>query len=330
MKYIKMKTTKLRNAGALGVALGLAFAVGSFSIPADAALLVWHDGNDLDADGAAEGAGETGQGGGTVQTWENKAPGGANPATQGGGGNQPTFTTTGIGGLSHPTFDGSDDWMQSAFAWNTAFSAAGDPFNSFIVFRSSGTSNAFDIMWSDAGAPQNQVNMHGTSGGSQVPGSIRGRINGGSQNTIASSVADGAGHVAMMGNANGAAGPGIFVVDGSITVPGGISIGANLAGGGIGLRLAGLDGSGGNNFSGDIAEFILFDSALTPDEQTGLQSLIGQKWGFATIGATSAQEAAANALFAGSGGTNIYIPEPSALALAGLGFLTLLRRRRTV
>jgi hypothetical protein len=93
-------------------------------------------------------------------------------------------------------------------------------------------------------------------------------------------------------------GSGFYIVDGSQSVP--ITIGANLVGGSPTLRFGGLTNNGNNNIRADIPEFILFDSALTSDEKTGLQYLIGLKWGFPTVAATQAQTDAANALFVGT------------------------------
>ncbi len=283
-----------------------------------ALLLAWFDGDDLDADGLAEGSGEEGIVADAVETWADKSP----EATSAGdatvaGASQPAFVAAGLGGRSHPSFDGSDDFMQSPFAWNVAFSANGDPFTSFVVFRSGGSSGAFDIMWSDAGAPQNQVNMDG-SGAVGLAGSVRGRTYGGSQNSTAGPFTDNAGHVIMMGTNGGVENdPSFFIVDGSVQIPPdpgnpdtnptGIDIGPNLVGGGIGLRIGGLDGTGNNNFTGDVAEVILFDKALSNAERIGLQHLIGRKWGFDTILASGAQIDAANALFVGSQGTDVYL-----------------------
>jgi hypothetical protein len=74
-------------------------------------------------------------------------------------------------------------------------------------------------------------------------------------------------------------------------------------------------------WNGDIAEIILFDNALTPDERTGVAHNLGVKWGFGfDIPATANQSQAANAL-------GVVVPEPSSGLLLAPGILFLVRRR---
>jgi hypothetical protein len=66
-------------------------------------------------------------------------------------------------------------------------------------------------------------------------------------------------------------------------------------------------------FGGEIAEILVFNTALSKDERTGLEHLIAQRWGLTGPAAADAgQIAAANALFPGG---SYAIPEPSSLSL---------------
>jgi len=52
---------------------------------------------------------------------------------------------------------------------------------------------------------------------------------------------------------------------------------------------------GGRNWDGDFAEVIYFETMLTNDEITGINSILADKWGLPPIAATAAQIAAGNA-----------------------------------
>ena len=73
-------------------------------------------------------------------------------------------------------------------------------------------------------------------------------------------------------------------------------------------------------WDGELAELVIWDRELTADEQTGVLSILADKWGTASVSATEEQIAAGQQALA--------IPEPASLALLGLGGLMMLPRRR--
>jgi hypothetical protein len=86
--------------------------------PVTNGLVVWLDASDLDGDGLIEGAGESGQTGGLAETWVDKAVGfvAGNPAenlTQAGGARPIYAAGTLPSGKFTVQFDGTDDSMQS-------------------------------------------------------------------------------------------------------------------------------------------------------------------------------------------------------------------------
>lgn len=108
--------------GCLASCFGANLAQAAPVSPVTSGLVYWVDANDLDGDGIAEGAGESGLASGSVASWADKAAGyvggdASQTATQATSASRPLFVTSGLNSRPVVRFDGNDDIMQSpAFA----------------------------------------------------------------------------------------------------------------------------------------------------------------------------------------------------------------------
>jgi len=283
--------------GAIAIAAG--FPVAADAGPITNNLVFWVDADDLDGDGVAEGALESGLSGGLVTTWVDKAPDrGVNTTTQGTLANQPLFVLGGLNGRPVVRFDGLDDYLQSGLFT----SALAQPTEMYIVWKAD--SNG--------------------SGGGGFPASIAvdGNTAGARQAITFENVAGADGLTMFAGFPGGAfvLQPYVFSapiymtamfddisstirVNGAATSPTHYpTMGSDAMGG---VTLGGrYDLFGGDRLTldGYIAELLIYSSPLSTTDRDAVESYLNGHWSI--------------------------VPEPSALALLGLGGLMLLRRKR--
>ena len=225
---------------------------GAFSSPTDiSGLQLWLDASDSST---------IIENGGTVSQWNDKSGNGYN-VSQGTASNQPTYTASALNSKSVVRFDGNDELT------NGSATVVGGSTNRtvFVVFNSTGGSaTSYGVTLGDS-----------TSTGQTfgVSKEIAVRVNGGyrtwttavdSTHAIVTIVLDGTSTTDLSAWKNGSSLTASSTGTQTINTAAGIIIG---------------NGTAGGNLVGDVAEIIVYNSALSTSDRESVESYLSTKWG---------------------------------------------------
>jgi hypothetical protein len=225
---------------------------------------LWLDGNDVDGDGVAEGAGET-----YTTTWVDKS-GLSNNFTA--PGVAPTRSLGAQGGKDVFSFNGSTQY----FAGPAVLTGGDDTYTYFAVFNSN-TASGFRSVYEQAGPggsarsailQENGTNLYGFNGESNDR-----------HNLVPLNV--GSTHVMAMMVDNALNPNNIRVVDNGVSYAGTTSNPAALNVGTAGATVGRKQQVNGEYWSGTIAEIIVYDRVLTGMEQSDVSAYLAGKWAVA-------------------------------------------------
>jgi hypothetical protein len=251
------------------------------SLPVVAGQVLWLDAadaatiRDTDGDYASSGIGGANNGfSGTVATWVDKSASGFNVANATPA-QQPTYTVGGLNGKNILTFDGAADKLTNAGAV-----IAGNDYTTFVVFNRTTAAARDGVFELGGGGSRNAlfVNESANKLGYYINGSFFHSSNVYTASTyeVVSIVHDtttfglwrnGSSEISTTGGTTRATTTGIYVGD---------------------------DSSTGDQLQGNIAEIIVYDRDLTPDERRDIQNYLGNKWGI-TINGNATPVLATNA-----------------------------------
>lgn len=303
MKYVtRLSGTRSTVVAASAVLAGLLALPVSFAAAQNAppvASPFFHvDANDVDGDGVAEGASESGLNGGTVAVWSDKGTGN-NDAAQGNPALQPLLDTVNtLQGKPVVRFDGLDDLMQTApFA-----SALSQPNTMFLVWQSfaapSGTGDAVIDGLSPGGRHAIIYEARGDLGPGN-PGGIILFAGAGGDSPTQYYPTNFTGPIVETAVWNDAAATNDNYIDGTLVRS--ADTGTDpLNGVTLGARFGPFNG---DNFTlnGYIAEVLIYDELLDAGQRASVESYLNNKW---------------------------IVPEPGSAAVLALVGLPLLARRR--
>ncbi len=216
-------------------------------------LATWVDATDLNGDGIAQGAAETGglrAGGSTLATWTDKS-GQGNHMVSAAAGSSPTLTANGINGLSTIRFDGNDG-LTSGISY-------GNTYTVFAVGNMAGTQNGRLLNSSSANF------VLGWWGGRQDQYFADNWVS----NPNTSVVANQTKLYAAVANANSAT-----LYSNGVQVPG---TGTTYVGAMGRLSLGGV-GQYNELSKGDLGEVMVFTRALTDTERQAVEAYLRGKW----------------------------------------------------
>lgn len=273
-------------------ALGICSSLPAFAAPVTDGLILWLDGDDLDGDGTSEGLGESGLTGSSVNVWADKATtGGAQSAVQSGT-DAPTYTPNGLNTRSVLTFN-------SGNLVTPAFDPVAQP-QVYIVWKSNVADGATSFA-TDGLSAANRTLIDYEDFVAETPNRFGafagpdGRI----QNYSAPMAFDEAVYETVSFNLNGT-GMHNIRIDG-VEVANNTEIG-DRGDAFTGFTLGSLNGEDAR-LNGYIAEVLVYNAPLSATDRDAVEAYLNDKW-------------------------FVVVPEPSALALLGLGALSMLRRRR--
>ncbi len=237
--------------------------------------VLWLDGDDIDGDGTAEGAGETYSG-----TWTDKSGNGydAENATPG---EQPALTVGGINGRTTLTWDDVDDFLTIDAGSNGKPLDSTLPLTAFMVVEHSAPVD-HKLLFNNGGVAGNNDGAYlRNEGGTQII-----RTYAGSGGSLDSPTSDPIGFgtnlwMWRIEDTEGG-GSGDFDVrqDGVLVAAADLPRGSASAGNDI--IIGRFDPGGGSDccsVNGQIAEFILYERALTVSEISDIGDYIETKWG---------------------------------------------------
>jgi hypothetical protein len=218
-----------------------------------------------------------------VSSWTDSS-GLGNNATQGTGANQPIFKTSILNSLPIIRFDGTNSFLTHALSVSADCTI-------FLVMKRTGGPNTYQVPFV-AIPPSTSyhpiVVAHGTAG-TDLWGTNNGastEVYGSAATTfkvftmrLASNV------VSLFGN--------------GATENAGTSLVGYYSGDATDRRFVGSTSGAANRFGGDIAEIIVYDSALSTTNQQNVERYLGQRWGIVatTYTATYASNGDANGIF---------------------------------
>lgn len=223
---------------------------------------------DGDGDNASTGMGGANNGfGGTVATWLDKSVQN-NPVSSGAAADRPTYTAGGLNGLSTITFDGVNDYLS-----NTTGIMPSDDFTFFVVFNR--TTGVGDATVFEIGGGSDEYGLHVNESGSNT---LNYNLNGTITNSASTYTPGTFEMVTMMqdlttfnmwrNNVN-------TIINGTGVAP------FDTTG-----FFVGDDFDGGDSLQGSVAEIIVYNRDLTPDERRDVENYLASKWGLAIPNAT--------------------------------------------
>lgn len=225
----------------------LTLAIGAPFVPTSiAGLAAWYDADAMPvvADGAA------------LSQWDDES-GNARHVTQATGANQPTYRTAVLNGKPVLRFDGSTDYM------DVAFTALAQPNTIFLVAKSTGAVTNRQAFDSQRGGIDTARNTLYASGGGFWA------MYGGGAEVVSSTSVDAAA-VQITGLFNG--GSSVLRRDGAQIASG--NSGTQGCGG---IRVGSYNGSS-NFWSGDVAEILVYNAALSSTDRDSVEAYLRGKW----------------------------------------------------
>ena len=223
-------------------------------------LKLWLDGNDLDGDRITEGLSEDGLTGTAVGTWVDKS-GAGNNATQGVGGDQPSYTMDAMNQLPVVSFDGSSDYLQ-----HTA------------IALTAGYSIIAVVNWTDGGQKAYWSNRNSDDGdlylGQKASKPFAYEVGPATSTTILQK------DIPILQTLNVTINPEIYI-NGALDFTNGLDF--SNAGTGANAKL-GHDSETGNYWDSTVAEILIYNSPLASSDRQSLEYYLAEKWNLNVAG----------------------------------------------
>jgi hypothetical protein len=207
--------------------------------------------------------------GSTVSDWLDLS-GSNNSATQATAGNQPTFQTNQINGLPALNFDGSSDYMQ----FPNGFSQWTDGCSIFLVTKPTSITTGLRFFDYATGLNGNNLKIEEVS-----PNGLEFDVNGVSNpSSLISSTGLTSGTYQLIEVVHNGAGSATLFTNGNVNATGSLNNISNVTRTGC---FIGKGYSGGNLFNGQIAEYLVYNRALSSTERVNVEGYLLSRYQFA-------------------------------------------------